>query len=108
GRGIRASTVCRRRDCGASGAGSRTDPAFTPRRAWKTRPARVSRAITTGATSAGDYGSAERRPGDTGSDRKGTDCEKRRAHYFAHRIARTLFGLHADRRARWRLAEDRV
>ena len=81
--------------------------ASTPRSAWA-RSARASRTVAARATATGDYGPVGRGPGDTGPNRKRTDRQKRRAHHFAHRAARTVSGVHADGRARRRLEEDRV
>ena len=53
-----------------------------------------------------DQRSAERRPGDSGSDRQGTDRQEGRAHHQPHRAARTLPGLHADRESHRRVAQD--
>ena len=49
---------------------------------------------------------AARRPGDHRPDRQGAAGPEGRAHHLAHRAARPLPGLHADRRPHRRLAQD--
>ena len=51
---------------------------------------------------------AARRAGDPGPDRQGAAGPEGRAHHLAHRAARPLRRLHADRRAHRRVAQDRL
>ena len=53
-----------------------------------------------------DQRSAARRPGDHRPDRQGAAGPEGRPHHFAHRAARPLPGLHADRGPHRRLAQD--